>query len=146
MRAARSGARAPARWQAFACGLVLLATCMLAASAGAWMPQPLFSADLIPDAKLPAPTRYSFRGIHTTLMRGVEAPLRVKLEATVPAELSDVLAFYRRELGKLGWQEQHDGAVVSADHVQLAFVSPFGPAMLELGRKDSSTLVHLVQK
>ena len=28
---------------------------------------------------------------------------------------------------------------VSADHVQLAFVSPLGPAMLALGRKDSST-------
>ena len=72
---------------------------MLAASAGAWMPHlaALFSADLTPDpdARLPAPTRYSFRGIHTTLMRGVEAPLRVKLEATVPAELGDVLAFYR---------------------------------------------------
>jgi hypothetical protein len=148
MRTVRSGVQAPARWWAFACGLVLLATCMLAASAGAWMPQPLFSADLTSDsdARLPAPTRYSFRGIHTTLMRGVEAPLRVKLEATVPAELGDVLAFYRRELGKLGWQEQHDGAVVSADHVQLAFVSPLGPAMLELGRKNSSTSVHLVQK
>src|SRR3954449_3004874 len=115
MRAARSGARVPARWRAFACGLVLLATCMLAASAGAWMPQPLFSVELTPDseARLPAPTRYSFRGIHTTLMRGVEAPLRVELEATLPAELGDVLAFYRRELGKLGWQEQHHGAVVS---------------------------------
>jgi hypothetical protein len=150
MRAARSGAQAPARWRAFACGFFLLAICMLAASAGAWMPHlaALFSADLTPDpdARLPAPTRYSFRGIHTTLMRGVEAPLRVKLEATVPAELGDVLAFYRRELGKLGWQEQHDGAVVSADHVQLAFVSPLGPAMLELGRKNSSTSVHLVQK
>lgn len=150
MRTARSGAQAPARWRAFACGLVLLAICMLAARAGAGMPHlaALFSADLTPDpdARLLAPTRYSFRGIHTTLMRGVEAPLRVKLEATVPAELGDVLAFYRRELGKLGWQEQHDGAVVSADHVQLAFASPLGPAMLELGRKGSSTLVHLVQK
>jgi len=150
MRAERSGAQAPARWRAFACGFFLLAICMLAASAGAWMPHlaALFSADLTPDpdARLPAPTRYSFRGIHTTLMRGVEAPLRVKLEATVPAELGDVLAFYRTELGKLGWQEQHDGAVVSTDHVRLAFVSPLGPAMLELGRKDSSTSVHLVQK
>jgi hypothetical protein len=150
MRTVRSGVQAPARWWAFACGLVLLATCMLAASAGAWMPHlsPLFSADLTPDpdARLLAPTRYSFRGIHTTLMRGVEAPLRVKLEATVPAELGDVLAFYRSELGKLGWQEQHDNAVVSADHVQLTFASPLGPAMLELGRKDSSTSVQLVQK
>ncbi|MBR0843827.1 hypothetical protein JQ607_26835 [Bradyrhizobium liaoningense] len=150
MRTVRLGARAPARWRAFACGLFLLAIGMLAAGAGAWMPHlaVLFSATLTPDpdAKLPAPTRYSYRGIHTTLMRGVEAPLRVKLDAIVPAELDDVLAFYRTELGKLGWQEQHDGAVIAADHVQLPFVSPLGPAALELGRKDGSTSIHLVQK
>jgi hypothetical protein len=64
----------------------------------------------------------------------------------VPAEISDVLAFYRTELGKLGWQEQHDGAVVSADHVQLAFVSPLGPGMLALDRKATNTAVNLVQK
>jgi len=132
------------------CGLVFLASCLLAATASNWVPylSPLFSSALAPDpdAKLPAPTRYSFRGIHTTMMRGVEAPLRIKLEATVPAELSDVLAFYRTELGKLGWQEKTDGAVVAADHVQLAFASPLGPAMLELGHKDSSTSVNLVQR
>ncbi len=146
----RSGVKTPARWRAFVCGLVFLASCLLAATASNWVPypSPLFSSALAPDpdAKLPAPTRYSFRGIHTTMMRGVEAPLRIKLEATVPAELSDVLAFYRTELGKLGWQEKTDGAVVAADHVQLAFASPLGPAMLELGHKDSSTSVNLVQR
>ena len=74
MRAVRPGAQAPARWRAFACGLCLLAICMLAATAGAWMPHlaALFAADLTPDpdAKLPAPTRYSYRGIHTTLDAG----------------------------------------------------------------------------
>jgi hypothetical protein len=123
---------------------------MLAASASAWVPHlsVLFSAELTPDpdAKLPAPTRYSYRGIHTTVVQGVETPLRTRLEATVPAEVDDVLAFYRTELGKLGWQEQHDGAVVSADHVQLAFVSPLGPGMLALDRKDTGTTVNLVQK
>ncbi|XUJ36628.1 hypothetical protein ACQ5SK_18870 [Bradyrhizobium japonicum] len=64
----------------------------------------------------------------------------------MPAELGDVLAFYRTELSKLGWQEQRDGAVVSADHVQLAFASPLGPGMLALDRKDASTAVNLVQK
>lgn len=150
MRTVRTGAQAPAQWQAFACGLLLLASCMLAASAGAWVSQlgPLLSTELAsdPDAKLPAPTRYSFRGIHTTMVSGIEAPLRTRLEATVPAELNDVLAFYRRELGKLGWQEKPDGAVIAADHVQLAFVSPLGPALLELGRKNTSTSVDLVQK
>ncbi|WP_369720323.1 MULTISPECIES: hypothetical protein [unclassified Bradyrhizobium] len=150
MRTVRTGADAPARWYVFACGLFLFASCMLAASASAWVPylSPLFSSALAPDpdAKLPAPTRYSFRAIHTTMMRGIEAPLRVKLEATVPAELGDVLAFYRNELGNLGWQEQTDDAVVAADHVQLAFLSPLGPATLQLGRNESGTSVNLVQR
>jgi len=150
MRTVRPGAQVPAHWRAVACGLVLLASCMIAAGAGAGLPHltALFSAELTPDpaTRLPAPTRYSYRGIHTTVVQGVETPLRTKLEATVPAELGNVLAFYRTELGKLGWQEQHDGAVVSADHVQLAFVSPLGPGMLALDRKDSGTTINLVQK
>ncbi|KYH03701.1 hypothetical protein [Bradyrhizobium sp. DOA1] len=147
MTAVRHGVQAPARWQLVACGFVLLAMCMLAASAGASLPQ-LFPTTLTldSDARLPAPTRYTYRGIHTTLMQGVDAPLRVRLEATVPAGLNDVLAFYRTELGKLGWQEQLDGAVISTAHVQLAFVSPLGPAALKLDRKESGTAVHLVQK
>ncbi|UWU92401.1 hypothetical protein [Bradyrhizobium sp. CB1015] len=144
------GAQAPARWQLIACGLALLASCLLAASAGAFVSNlpPLFSAALTldPAARLPAPTRYLYRGIHTTVMPGIEAPLRTRLEARVPAALGDVLAFYRTELGKLGWQEQQDVAVVSADHARLAFVSPIGPAALELDRKEGSTAVQLVQK
>lgn len=150
MLTVRTGARVPARWLAFACGLLLLATCMLAASAAAWGPHlsPLFSTALTPDpdAKLPAPTRYSYRETGITTMLDVDAPLRTKLIARIPADLNDVLAFYRTELGKLGWQEQRDGAVVAADHVQLAFASPLGPAALTLDRKDSSTSVHLVQR
>jgi len=123
---------------------------MLAAGASAWVPplSALFSSELTPDpdTRLPAPTRYSYRGIHTTVVQGVATPLRTRLEATVPADLGNVLAFYRTELGKLGWQEQRDGAVVSADHVELAFVSPLGPGMLALDRKDSATAVRLVQK
>jgi len=150
MRTVRPGAQASARWRAFACGLVFLASCMLAASASAWAPHlsTLFSSELMPDpdSKLPAPTRFTYRGIHTTVVQGVETPLRTSLEATVPAEVGNVLAFYRTQLGKLGWKEQHDGAMVSADRVQLAFVSPIGPGLLSLDRKDSSTSVHLVQK
>ena len=150
MRTVRLGAKAPARWRAFVCGLALLAGCMLAATAGVWMPHlaTLVSPALTPDpaSTLLAPTRYSFRGIHTTIIRGVEAPLRTTLEATIPAELSDVLAFYRTELGKRGWQETPDGRVVAADHAHVAFVSPLGPGMLELGRRNSSTIVNLVQR
>src|SRR3954465_217612 len=124
--------------------------CMLAAGASAWVPplSALFSSELTPDpdTRLPAPTRYSYRGIHTTVVQGVATPLRTRLEATVPADLGNGLAFYRTELGKLGWQEQRDGAVVSADHVELAFVSPLGPGMLALDRNETGTAVNLVQK
>jgi hypothetical protein len=123
---------------------------MLAASADTWAPHlpRLFSAALTPDpgAALPAPTRYTYREIGTTTMLGVEAPLRTKLIARIPADLGDVLAFYRAELGKRGWQEQRDGAVIGVDHVQLGFASPLGPAALELDRKDSGTSVNLVQR
>ena len=150
MTTVRHGVQAPARWQLFACGLALAASCLLAASAGAFVSNlpPLFSVTLTPDpdAKLPAPTRYLYRGIHTTVMPGIEAPLRTRLETTVPAELGDVLTFYRSELGKLGWQEKPDGAMIAADHIQLAFASPLGPAVLELSRKDGGTAIHLVQK
>lgn len=59
---------------------------------------------------------------------------------------SDVLAFYRTELAKRGWEETPDGAVVAADHVQLAFASPKGPATLKLGRAKDETSVSLVQR
>ncbi|MBC9878126.1 hypothetical protein G8O24_12310 [Bradyrhizobium sp. INPA01-394B] len=150
MTTVRRGTKVPARWRLFACGLALLASGVTAATASAWAPplSTLFSSALTPDpdTKLPAPTRYSYRGIHTTVVQGVETPLRTTLEARVPADLGNVLAFYRTELGKLGWREQHDGAMISADHIQLAFVSPVGPGMLALDRKDSGTTVNLVQK
>lgn len=150
MAAVGRGAQAPARWQLIACGLALLASCLLAASAGALVSSlpPLFSTSLTldPAARLPAPTRYSYRGIHTTVMPGIEEPLRTRLEARVPATLTDVLAFYRAELRRLGWEEQPDDGSVGADHARLAFVTPIGPAALELQRKDGGTAVQLVQK
>lgn len=150
MAAVGRGAQGPARWQLIACGLALLASCLLAASAGALVSSlpPLFSTSLTldPAAGLPAPTRYSYRAIHTTVMPGIETPLRTRLEARVPATLADVLAFYRAELRKLGWEEQPGDALVSVDHARLAFVSPIGPAALELARTDGGTAVQLVQK
>ncbi len=147
MMTVRPGTRVPARWRLFVCGLALLASGLAATSATGWTPH-LFSSALTldPDAALPAPTRALYREIGTTKMLGVETPLRTKLTARIPAELGDVLAFYRTELGKLGWQEQRDGAVIASDHVRLAFATPLGPAMLELDRKERSTSVNLVQR
>ena len=50
MRTVMPGAQASARWRAFACGLVFLAVCMLAASTSAWVPHlsMLLSAELTP--------------------------------------------------------------------------------------------------
>lgn len=150
MRTVRRGVPLPEHWLAAGCGVLLLALCMLGASAGAWVPHltPLFSADLAPDpaAALPAPVRYSFRGTHTTKMAGIEAPLRIRLETMVPADLAAVLAFYRNELGQRGWREQDDGALIEKDRIRLAFISPLGPAVLDLRSQDRGTSVDLVQK
>ena len=149
MTTVRRGTNVPARWRLFVCGLALLASGAAAASAG-WTPHLplLFSSALTPDpdAVLPAPTRTSYREIGTTKMLGIEAPLRTKLTARIPAELGDVLAFYRTELGQRGWQEQREGADIASDHVRLAFTTPLGPAALELDRKGSSIQVNLVQR
>lgn len=99
-----------------------------------------------PDSALPVPKQRTSTSLGTSKLPGIEVPFRRELEASVPAELSDVLAFYRSELTKLGWQEKPEGAVTTADRVQLAFASPQGPAMLKLGRARDETSVNLVQK
>jgi hypothetical protein len=99
-----------------------------------------------PESALPVPKQHSSTSLGTAKLPGIEVPFRRELDASVPAELSDVLAFYRSELTKLGWQEKPDGAVVAADRVQLAFTSPQGPAGLKLGRAESETSINLVQK
>jgi hypothetical protein len=102
---------------------------------------------LEPDSEsaLPVPKLRSMTSIGTGKMPGSDAPFRRELEASIPAELSIVLAFYRTELGKRGWQET-EGAVVKPDQAQLAFASPDGPATLKLGRKNGETSVNLAQK
>ncbi|GLR84029.1 hypothetical protein GCM10007857_07390 [Bradyrhizobium iriomotense] len=99
-----------------------------------------------PESALPVPKQRTSTSLGTAKLPGIEAPSRRELEASVPAELGDVLAFYRTELTKLGWQEKPDGAVITADRVQLAFASPQGPAVLKLGRANGETSVNLVQK
>ncbi|MCS3982458.1 hypothetical protein M2191_007141 [Bradyrhizobium japonicum] len=99
-----------------------------------------------PDAALPVPTRRSSSGVSSTKFPGSDQSFRKELEASIPAELSDVLAFYRAELTKRGWQEKTDGATVTAERAELAFTSPEGPAMLKLGRAREETTVSLVQR
>ena len=83
---------------------------------------------------LPAPKRH-------TMTDGTQTPFRRELKASVPLSVSDVLGFYRRELGKLNWKE--DGkTVVTADSAVVAWAAPEGPALLTLGRKDGETSVE----
>ncbi|MFB6446399.1 hypothetical protein [Bradyrhizobium tunisiense] len=99
-----------------------------------------------PESQLPVPTQRSSKSFATTKVPGGEGPLRQELTASIPAPLQDVLAFYRAELSKLGWQEKADGATVSAERAQLHFTSPQGPALLMLGRTKGETTVSLAQK
>jgi hypothetical protein len=140
-----------ARWLLPLCGLAVLVGGLVAAGAGGWIPYRswLSSAALAPadpGADMPVPKRHNFLSTTTTRVTGIEIPLRVGFEAHVQAELSDVLAFYRTELAKRGWEERPDGAVVAADHVKLAFASPKGPATLKLDRAKDETTVSLVQR
>jgi hypothetical protein len=99
-----------------------------------------------PDSALPVPKQHSMSSLGTGKLPGTEIAIRRELDASVPAELGSVLAFYRGELGKRGWQESAERAIVKPDQVQLAFSSPDGPATLKLGRSDGETTVKLTQK
>ncbi|MBW5434033.1 hypothetical protein FXB41_04220 [Bradyrhizobium canariense] len=99
-----------------------------------------------PDSALPVPTQHSSTGISSTKFPGSEQSFRTELEASIPAELGEVLAFYRTELTNRGWQEKADGAIVTAERAELAFTSPEGPAVLKLGRAKDETTVSLVQR
>ena len=107
-------------------------------------PDQVLEADA--DSALPVPKQHTMSSIGTGKVPGSNAPIRRELEASIPAELNNVLGFYRTELGKLGWKEATEGAVVKPDQVQLAFASPDGPATLKLGRSNGETSVNLAQK
>lgn len=68
------------------------------------------------------------------------------MSANVPLDLSAVLGFYRRELGKLNWKEEAKDAVIAADNASINYTSPEGPASLKLSRKDGDTVVKVVVK
>lgn len=70
-----------------------------------------------------------------------------ELYAYVPADVSTVLAFYRREFAARNWKEETEGAVVNSNDVTLTFSPPEGgTAVLKLGHKYDLTTVRLVQQ
>jgi hypothetical protein len=81
-----------------------------------------------------------------TMSAGAQSPFRREVTASVPADLAAVLAFYRRELGKLDWKEEAKGAVITMDRAVIAFSSLDGPAALKLGRQNGETSVNLAVK
>ncbi len=85
---------------------------------------------------LPLPKRHTMSVVD-------KSPFRRSLTASIPLSFSDVLGFYRRELGKLNWKEAV-GASVSADRATIAYTSPEGPASLQLSRKDGETTVNVI--
>jgi hypothetical protein len=99
-----------------------------------------------PDSALPVPKQHTMSSIGTGRLPGTETAIRRELNASIPAELASVLAFYRGELGKIGWKESTERAVMKTDQAQLAFASPDGPAMLKLARSNGETTVNLAQK
>jgi hypothetical protein len=99
-----------------------------------------------PDSALPVPKQHTMSSIGTGKLPGTDIPFRRELEASIPAELNAVLAFYRSELTKRGWKESAERAVIKPDQVQLAFSSPDGPVVLKLGRSNDETTVNLAQK
>jgi hypothetical protein len=127
------GARAPARKALLALAFAL---------ATAMQMGPL---EAEPDSVLPVPKSYIFSSLEDHVGAD-KAPYRLELDARVPAGLNSVLAFYRAELGKRGWQEASEHAVIKPDQVLLAFSSPDGPAVLKLGRSNGQTTINLVQK
>jgi len=112
----------------------------VASAKSADTPAPASAEDLEAEesGNLPVPKR-------RTMSEGTTTPFRRELKASVPLALTDVLGFYRRELGKRNWKE-NSGAVVTGDKAIVAYVSPDGPAVLKLGRKDDATSVSLVVK
>ena len=98
------------------------------------------------DSALPVPKQHSMSSIGASRIPGTDIAFHRELSASVPAELGSVLAFYRSELGKLGWKETAERAIVKPDQAQLAFVSPDGPATLKLGRSNGETSIDLAQK
>jgi hypothetical protein len=117
-----------------------------ASSASAGKSVAVVDLEADPDSALPVPKQHTMSSIGTGKLPGTDIPFRRELEASIPAELNSVLAFYRSELAKRGWKESAERAVVKPDQVQLAFSSPDGPVVLKLGRSNDETTVNLAQK
>lgn len=83
---------------------------------------------------LPVPANKTRSGTEKTLFRMV-------VSAQVPSQLPAVLAFYRRELGKLSWKEER--ADIKPQQAVLGYATAEGPATLTLVRKGDETTIEI---
>ncbi len=72
-----------------------------------------------------------------------KTPFRLEVQAVVRAGAGQVLDFYRRELGSLGWREAGP-ARNEGDRTIVSFTSPEGPARLTIERKGRDTSIALL--
>ncbi len=71
-------------------------------------------------------------------------PYRQEAMARVPASLTDILAFYQRELAARGWTEVPGSRVTPpADEAQLRYAAPDGAALLTLKRHVDAGLTEV---
>jgi hypothetical protein len=85
---------------------------------------------------LPLPAPASLSGSEKSLFR-------FSVNSSVRASVETIIAFYRREIGKLDWNER-PGAVIAADHAEISYTTPQGPALLKIERKNGETLSTLL--
>jgi hypothetical protein len=88
---------------------------------------------------LPVPSNY-------TNYSSEGSPYARTVIVTVPANLTSVLDFYRRELPAQGWTEQADAAQVETSAAALAFSGDKGDLSVELSQSGDETEVKLAQK
>ncbi|MBL9122848.1 MAG: hypothetical protein JNG90_04395 [Planctomycetaceae bacterium] len=69
----------------------------------------------------------------------VGSQFRKTVEVEVPASLSALVAFYRRELPSRGWKEDPAAAKISDDAAALAFAGPEGPLTVKLTKTAEGT-------
>ena len=68
---------------------------------------------------------------------------RQSVTASVPASLTAMVDFYRRELTARGWKENADAAKITADNAQLAFAGPEGALTVQLSKQTSDVALNL---
>jgi hypothetical protein len=84
----------------------------------------------------PIPADHSSSGSENTLFRRT-------ITVSVSASVKSVVEFYRTELGKKGWKEQADKAVIKDDAADMVFDSPDGAVAVKIAREGDVTNIGL---